>query len=157
MGRGFYVAVVIIDNDHGRRWGHHCHHRRSMVVMAGRSSSNQHRLWSSSSSTSTVVIVVVGIDCDHCRRWLESKSIVVILSSSLSEVMCLRASSLPSKAGVVIVHHRQQRNPGRGVRPMVVRRSIIAMTGQSRSIFAQSLRSSGLNAACRAAGQSQWV
>ena len=41
MGRGLYAAVVIIDNDHGRRWG--------------QSSSNQHRLWSS--SLSAVVIV----------------------------------------------------------------------------------------------------
>ena len=55
MGRGLYAAVVIIDNDHGRRWGHSCHHRRSMVVMAGQSSSNQHRLWSSSSSAVVVV------------------------------------------------------------------------------------------------------
>ena len=55
MGRGLYAAVVIIDNDHGRRWGHRCHHRRSMVVVAGQSSSNQHRLWSSSSSAVVVV------------------------------------------------------------------------------------------------------
>ena len=55
MGRGLYVAVIIIDNDHGRRWGHCYHHRRSMVVVAGQSSSNQHRLWSLLSS---VVVVV---------------------------------------------------------------------------------------------------
>ena len=55
LGRGLYATVVIIDNDHGRRWGHRCHHRRSMVVVAGQSSSNQHRLWSSSSSAVVVV------------------------------------------------------------------------------------------------------
>jgi len=55
MGRGLYAAVVIIDNDHGRRWGHRYHHRRSMVVVVGQSSSNQHRLWS---SLSLVVVVV---------------------------------------------------------------------------------------------------
>ncbi len=27
MGHGLYAAVVIIDNDHGRHWGHHYHHR----------------------------------------------------------------------------------------------------------------------------------
>jgi len=127
MGCGLYVVIVIIDDDHGWRWGHHCHHRQSMVVVAGWSSSNQHRLWSLSSLTSTVVIVVVGINCGHPRMGspstiMESRSIIAILLS-LSEVMRLRASSLPSKAGVVIVRHRQQRNPGRGVRPMVVQRS----------------------------------
>ena len=55
MGRGLYAAVVIIHNDHGRRWGHRCHHQRFMVVVAGQSSSNQHRLWSSSSSAVVVV------------------------------------------------------------------------------------------------------
>jgi len=74
MGCGLFAAVVIIDNDHGRRWGHHCHHRQSMVVVAGRSSSNQHRLWSSSSSTSTVVIIAIGINCGHHRRWPWSSS-----------------------------------------------------------------------------------
>ena len=153
MGRGLYFPVVIIDDDHGRRWGHYCHHQRSMVAVAGWSSSNQHRLGSSLSSTSTVVIVVVGIDCGHCCHWpwssssstlsevvvvididcgrcwpwssstiMESRSIVVISLSSLAEVVRLRASSLSSKAGIVIVCHRQQRNPGGGVRPMVVRR-----------------------------------
>ena len=53
---------------------------------------------------------------------MESRSIVVISLSSLAEVVRLRASSLSSKAGIVIVCHRQQRNPGGGVRPMVVRR-----------------------------------
>ena len=74
-------------------------------------------------------VTVVVIDSDHGRRWsqhchhrrsvvVKSTStvvIVVVSSSSLSEIMRLRASSLPSKAGVVIVRHRQQRNPGRGV------------------------------------------
>ena len=87
--------------------------------------------WSSSSSTLSVVIVVTDIDCGHrrCRPWslstiMESRSIVIILLSLLSEVMRLRATLLPSKAGVVIVHHHQQHNPGRGVRPMVVWRSL---------------------------------
>ena len=74
MGRGLYAAVVIIDKDHGRRWGHHCHHQRSIVIVAGRSSSNQHQLWSSSSSTSTVVIIIVGINCGHHHRWPWSSS-----------------------------------------------------------------------------------
>jgi hypothetical protein len=74
MGRGLYAAVVIIDNNHGWRWGHHCHHRRSMVVVAGWSSSNQHRLWSLSSSTSTVVIIIVGINCGQHCRWPWSSS-----------------------------------------------------------------------------------
>ena len=102
------IAVVGIDCGHRRCWP-----------------------WSSSSSTLSVVIVVTDIDCGHCRRrpWslstiMESRSIVVILLSLLSEVMRLRASLLPSKAGVVIVHHHQQHNPGRGVRPMVVWRSL---------------------------------
>jgi len=75
MGRGLYAAVIIIDNDHGRHWGHICHHRQSMVVVAGKSSSNQHRLWSSLSLTSTVVIIVVGINCGHHRRWPWSLSL----------------------------------------------------------------------------------
>ena len=60
----------------------------------------------------------------------------IIVFSSSAGVLRLRASSPPSKAGVVIVNavrgcdrgwdcrcHCQQCNPGRGVRPMVMRRS----------------------------------
>ena len=126
MGRGPYVAVVIIDSDHGRRWSQHCHHRRSVVVK----------------STSTVVIIVVS-------------------SSSLSEIMRLRASSLPSKAGVVIVRHRQQRNPGRGVSQL----SCGGQLSKRRVDRGRSLRGrcgrcgrcACQVAAGRAAGRSQWV